>query len=411
MKFDYEFSKKDAFHYINYSLGILNEKRRIKRLKKKKVKKLTEIIIKNYLLCSALFFLIAFFDTLLKLEWISFVIFFLFLELIIYNTFLLISLIKKYFKYQKKQLKGEIKCNKDYIIDNKENGTSISRTWDEIEFIINTQDAIYLFANHQITFVLPKREKNEEKLEKLEKLLNELPNGRTMITKNKSTGFNKWLGWLFYLLMPVAAFLLFGYWYNFNLTRIETEMQKINDLETKIDFKIYSYEKFGVIEQMLKEYYEEFQNTRREYEQNKASTIFAEITIDLLKNNKEKLVTIQNSLEQNMEKSTRALNHLIDLLDETKVMRRMERKDWGNTFNAIFRSYALTDYDSYYIDSWKKEKALNDQLMIDVKRALEILIEEQNCWYIENDKFFMCDEYREEYNKIHDKIIQKENIL
>lgn len=408
MKFTYDYTNQEIFRYLNIQMGILHEKILLKIFPKKKVKKKTEIIIKYYLVCSSLFFFIAFFDTLLKLEWLAYVAFFLFFFLITLNTFWLFQLIKKYQKHKKYLKKGEIKITKECIIDKKENGKSISRTWDEVKWIAESSGMIYLFANSKVFFFFPADEKSKAKIEKI---LNELPNDLIIHKRGIQSGLLKWLSWIFYILLPILSIWFYGSWYDFNLNQIEQEMQKINDSSNKIDKKIYSYEKFGVIEKMLKEYYEEFQTTRLLYEQNNAENIFSAITIDLLKNNPNKLEIMYKDLEVREESANKSLNHIIDLLDERKVMKRIERKEWGENFNIIFRNYALTDYDSYYHESWIKERNQNEQKMLDVKRAFEILVQEKSCWYIENDKLFMCDEFREEYNKIHDKITEKENYI
>lgn len=398
-------TKKEYFKYFNTVYGILLEKFWNKKIKKRKIKKTTEWIIKNYLVSIGIFFFIAFYDTFLNLEWVTYLLVFSFLIILVANTIIMLDFIVKYQK-NKKALSGEIKINKDNIIDLKEKGHSFSRTWDEIEFIISTKEAIFLFAKHKKFFIIPQKEKREEKVESI---IKETSKELQIMKKEYQTGIKKWLIWGVYILLPIIAFLFFGCWYNYNISLMEEEIRKINEYEYQIDSHIYSYEKFGVIEQILKEYYDEFRKTREKYTNNSAEEIFSEITMDVLKNNPRQLQVMKESLEEREENATNAINHLLDLLTEEKVMKRITRKEWGETYENIFWTYAFTNYDSYYIESWQKELERNTTAMTYVKRAIEILTNEKKCWYIENDKLYMCDQYREEYNKLYQLILGDES--
>ena len=401
MKISSEITKKEYFKSFN----LANNLSKTKKISQKRLMTTSQKNIQYLIICFTLLASISLTNTLINLDWLTNLLFFLFLCLMIYIIWNTIKFIYNYQTKKKKTNQIEIRWNKDGIIDISEENNYIARTWDEVKFILKTEQEILINCQNSHTFILPNQKDINKKLDQI---LKKYAPSLAIVEKQRPQKFQKHLwNWGIYFLIFLITFGISIFWDYYNTCLLDQEIYKINNNNYQVDEKIYSYEKFGIIEKALKEYFQEFYNAKEMYEQNKASTIFLSITIDKLKNSKEKIPEMENQLPKHEQLATEAINKLIQLLDENSSKEIVEKYQLDKYFENIFKKYAFTEYDYYYLESWKKELAKNEEQMKLVKRAIEIL-KQENCWYIENDKLYMCNDYLDEYNTIYYDIMNEE---
>ena len=402
MKINYDLSSKELVSQMNIAIGIYQKRKSLKRSKKKKIKTFTQILFQKYTMCLIGIMLMVLISTFKNSDNLSMIIFSITILLFLKNTISLIKSIIKYRSQKKRYQKGTIRFNKDGLVDIYQEEKMISRSWDELEIIVMTDKLILIFDKVNSFFMIPNDTKKEAKVKQvLEKykindklIIKELPQKWQNIIWNYTT----------YIMIFLIITGLYIFWDYINVCLIDQEIYNINNTEEQIDFQIKSYEKYGIVEKDLKEYFKKFKEARKSYEENKAETIYSFLTIDVLKK-REELEKINNSLEEKEQIASQGIETIMELLEEENAMKEIKDENLGEYFEDIFKKYALTEYDDFYKEGWREELAKNKSQMTYVKRALEILIEEPECWYIENEKFYMNDKNIEEYNKIHDIIL------
>ena len=401
MKIKQELAPKEYRKFYNLAKGTFQ-----KENKYRKLKFYTTVISHRYFLCVILIFFIAFFDTFIHLEWLANTIIFLFLILFIITTTNLIKYVINYNKKKRIFQKGEISFNKDGISYRTQSKKIYQRTWDEIEEVLYTKDVIIICSLDQMYFII----KNIDDYEKeCKELLKKHKKDIKQINRAITKGIKRlWQQHGLYILGILISFGIYTFWDYYNNCLLDQEMWKTNEAEYQVDYKIYSYEKYGIVESTLKTYFDEFRSSKEKYQENAAITIFSALNIDFLKDEKNRLPEILNSLDEKEKNATDAIHNILNLLDEEKVMKRIEEKQLGEYYNGIFKKYALTEKDEEYKLSWKEEQKSNQEQMNSVRRALEILIQNDQCWYIEENEFFMCDDFIEEYNNLYYNIVNEE---
>lgn len=402
MKINYDISSKEYFSYLNITTGFLSEKRKWK--KDRSLKTFAQISIRNYLLCFLFIPLIAFFDTFINLDNLTFFFAMCLILTLFFQTINLLLFLISCFQKTRKPMKGEIRIDEDGITERLDSGKQISRKWSGIKNILIHDDVIFIYNNRGTTFLIPNKGDNEKKVRDIVK---KLEKEKLLIECYEPHGFHRHFEiWGKYLLIFLVTVGIAIYWDYYNISLIDDEIWKINNSEYKeINEEIVSYQKFGVVEKTLKEYFKEFYEAKERYYANEASMVFSKVTIDILKNNPDELNHLYDSLSSYEDEANKAAQNIIDLLTEEKVMERIRVKNLGENYENNFKDYALTKEDAIHAKSWHEELEKNRTKMKYVKRALEILTNEKECWYIEDDMLYVCDEYLDEYNRLYDLIL------
>lgn len=404
MKINFELSKKERLKYYNIAYGMISDKKNWKK-DEKITKTFFEKKIRCYFLCFFCIPLIAFFDTFIHFYILTNILALLMIILFLYNTFSILTFFLFLYHYAKNYKAGEIVLNADGFLGNFETGKTINIEWHNLNIIIH-EEIILFSSSGKKMILIPNQSENRKKIQEyLKKIQQEKHLKYGFETKGFIHHFQSWgkYALIFIILLGIAIF-----WDIYNISFIDDEIWKINNSGYEnIDNYIYSYQKFGVIEKTLKEYFKEFYQEKENYYQNSAVTIFSNITVDLLKNNPNELDPLLKSLTEKKQNAKNAIYNIINLLEEEKVMTRIQEKRLGENYEDTFKSYALTKEDEKHISSWKAELEKNEIKMQYLKRALEILTKEKQCWYVEEDTFYMCDDYLEEYNMIYDLILEK----
>lgn len=406
MKINYEMSSKECISYVNLTTGFLKEKHKWK--KEKNLKTFASIFICNLLLCLLFIPLIGFFDTFNHFDFVTSFFAICLLAFLGVQIFQVILFFINVIQERKRNLKGVLKIDEQGITQISENANEIFRKWSEIQNILIHDNVILIITKHGMNFLLPNYDDTEKKLrEELEKQ----KKSKLIVDVYTAHGFT----YLFQVFgKPLLLFFIFMgisvFWDYYNISLIDNEVWKINNSGyEEIDEHIHSYQKFGVIEKTLKEYFKEFFYSKQTYYNHKADAIFRKVTIDLLKNHPEEIGTLLNSLSKEEQMATQAGLNIISLLDESIVMERIKAKNLGFNYEETFKDYALTEDDAVHAKSWQKEIEDNQTKMGYVKKALQILNDHPDCWYVEDDTFYVCDDYLEEYNTLYDLILNQKS--
>lgn len=406
MKINYSTSRREYISCLNKVNGFLLEKR--KWNKDKTLKTFSQLSIRNYILCFLFIPLIAIFDTFTNLDSFTFFLALCLILLLGIQTIRIIIFLLQAIKRGKNSLKGELTIDEDGITDQIENRKPIFRKWREIKHILIHDDVILIYTHHGTNLFIPNKSNVEKKvIEQLEKLKKD----KLIVDVFTYHGLTKNIQvWGKYLLV---VFILFGiavFWDYYNISLIDEQVWKINNSGyEEIDEHIFSYQKFGIVEKTLKEYFKEFYNSKEQYFEYEATAIYSKITIELLKDHPDQLTNMLNDLPMNEELATKAVKNIVSLLNEDEVMERIRKKNLGVNYENTFKDYALMEEDATHMKNWQKELDQNTKKMSYVKRALEILVNERECWYVENDTFYMCDDYLDEYNQLYNYIIDVKN--
>lgn len=404
MKINFELSHKELLKYYNIAYGILTDKKAWKK-EEKVTKTFFEKKIRNYFLCFFCIPLIAFFDTFIHLDLFTNFLAFIMICLFLINTISIIIFFVNFKNYNKHYKAGEIRLEEDGMNVNFESGTTIETNWHHLKIMIHEE--IILFSSFgKKMFLIPNQSENRKKIQEY---INQRKQEKRITYGFQTKGIiHHFQIWGKYALILVILLGIAIFWDIYNISLIDKEIWKINNSGYEnVDGYIFSYQKFGVIEKTLKEYFKEFYQEKENYYQNNAVHLFSNITVDLLKNKPEELNQLLKSLPEKNEIATNSILNIIDLLNEEQVMKRIQEKRLGENYEDTFKSYALTKEDEKHIVSWKEELKVNEVKMSHLKKALNILINAKKCWYIEDDTFYMCDEHLEEYNAIYDFILDK----
>jgi len=401
MKISYELTKKEYCHLYNIAVGALKRKNFLKKIPTQRIFTYFQKSFQKYAIGFITFFIALFFQDFIELEKISLIIFLISFWILLENTISIIKWTIHFHQNKKLGTKGTFRFNKDGIIEIREETIVMSRAWNEIDYILSTEEIILIFMKKKSFFLIPNSPKNKEKL------IEYLQKNSLNIKWIEKITLKKLRKFMFYYAPYFIAFFIsvIGYifWTYYNFCQLDKEVWKINKNDYQVDENIYSFGKYSEVEKVLKEYYNDFRTQKEIFMENSALTIYSSITIEVLKN-PEELLNIQKSVEEKSKKSTEAIQNILNLLNEEITMSKIKSKNLNSYYEKIFHKYALTNNDKYYLESWVKELENNQEKIKYVKRILEILITEPDCWYIEEEKLYMCDKNREEYNNLYQKI-------
>ena len=412
MRIDYEIPPKEYRRCFDLAQGIYAERKKIKRKPLRRVRSYSMILFANYLLCLIYIPFIAYFDTLVELDFLA-SFFALFMIVIFFlNTFSLFFSLFCYWKSAHMSKRGELRLEENSITDTTEDGKEISRNWQEIEFIYIKEEAIFFVAKKRIIFIVPKSLGKEKMvLAYLEQRKEMYPNLKIMDTihhyyPEESKLKKHFLDWGIYALSFIILLILAIAWDTYNFYLIHREMTFIEQEDFQVDNYIYSYEKFGIIEKELKDFFHTYKTNRNIYMENSATGITYLLTSEYLENNREDLEDLLKELPTMEKKTEKAINKLIELADQEKRMEELNKLDLGSVYTDLYKEYAFSFANERFKGEWSREIYNNHLRMQYLTRMIEILTLTNACWYIEDDLLYFCDEAQlKEYNALYDLLM------
>ena len=182
---------------------------------------------------------------------------------------------------------------------------------------------------------------------------------------------------------------------------LKEEINKIYNLNyntEKVDMNIKTISEYGKIEEIIKKHYNELYSYQKELNDLK---FYATIT---------NILDSKNLDNADLNKSKKQVNDLyersIDKLD--KIISLLDEEYMFNLGNSISKEY-ITLYESLMVptnhsdvkQSWENKKETLKETNSLANKALNILSDNKNLWYVENNKLYFHDEnLLKEYNSI-----------
>ncbi len=416
MKINYAITNKKYRHYFNLAMGIFAERRKIKKNRLRRIHSYSQIIIKNYLLCILLIPFIGFFENVDQLAFFEMVLVFLFLLLLFMNTISLFLSVVCYFKVSQNVKSGEVRMDEFMIMDTRENGKEISKSWEKMDFIYVMEKVIFIFSKKRIVFFLPVEIQEQlPVLDYLKEIQKKYPSIQIIDTVHeyypKESIFKKhFLNWGVYLL-----FIFFGFSFAvgceiYNLAILEKEMQRISDSDFEVEDTIYSFGKYAVVEKELKNFFLEFGSAYQIYSENSAMGATYFLSANYLEEHKENLKDLLKEFPSMEIKAEKALKKVLKLLEEEQIKERILKWDLEDFYNDLFYEYTLDYFSDVDKKEWQFESYNNHLRMQYLTRMIEILTLPDACWFIEEDSLYFCDDAQlQEYNELYDLLMENQN--
>lgn len=407
MKIRYEYqNKREVIHFYTIALGIYFQSFFLLNPKIKGERSLLSLSLSGYLRCLFYGLCIALFSEFINLAFLEYFFAFLLLLRFCISTFQLFIYIISFFLV--KDTSGEIMFSEEGIVDTSIRGKSVSTSFRKVKLVYFTEETIYIFTNRTVYF-FPYTSSNEEIVKEV--LIKYKPNVKLVESKSTfGSGFRTFLkhwGLSIFLSLFVFGFLICYDLYNNDI--LEKEIRKIWSLQ-EVDQHIYSYQKYGIVERYIKEYYTSYYEYEQEYEEFSALGTLNLITVEMLKENKEELISLLKGLDERQKRANTALENLIFLHNQDNVLKKIMLEDLGEYYEALYLDSVLHENNFQYINYFQEEIRSNKEKMRYLENLIKILITYEDVWGIEDDQLYFYDEnILEEYNRLYDLIVEGTN--
>lgn len=402
IRYDYQ-NTKEVRHVYNIALGIYFQSFCLLNLSMKNERSLLNLSLSGYLRCILYGLSIALFSEFINLSFIEYFFAFLLLLRLIISTFqLFIYFISLYLV---KDTSGEIEFSEEGILDTSVRGKCVYMPYRKAKLLYLTEETIYIFTN-SIVYFFPYSSSNEEIVKEV--FAKYKPNTKVIkqnfSSKNGLRKFWRYWGISIFLSLFIFSFLIFYDLYNSDI--LDKEIRKIWTLK-EVDNRIISYQKYGIVERYIKEYYTSYYAFEKEYEEYSAVGTLKLITVEMLKENKEELISLLKGLEERQKKASNALENLIFLHNQDNVLKKIMFEDLGDYYIELYLSYIFQKNNFRYLDSLQEEIVINKEKMRYLEQLIKILITYKDVWGIEENQLYFYDEdILEEYNHLYDLIVE-----
>lgn len=191
------------------------------------------------------------------------------------------------------------------------------------------------------------------------------------------------------------------------------EIEIINNLDVNdnIDMNIKSKNDYIKVETAVKEYYQELFINKRIFNNNRAESLFNILTPDYLNKNKSKLKSLNLSkmIKDKTNELEVSVNNIIDMLDSDRIMSYIKKYNLGDYYNDFYHEQMVSENDSSYQEEWTELLNINTEKIEYLDRVVDILVDNTNDWYIENNSlYFTDDKLLKEYNELHNLIYESD---
>ncbi len=166
----------------------------------------------------------------------------------------------------------------------------------------------------------------------------------------------------------------------------------------EVDMSLETKGEYQKIERVMKEYYKEYISYYDSLYQNDYLAIYNLFTKEYL-NNKTALPKLLQDLNSYQNNADEALDSMIKLLDEREIKLMFIDADIDYYHLDFYKELMILESDDETIKEWQNYKIENKEKMENIKKMLEILVNNEDMWYIEEDNLYINDEeLLQEYN-------------
>ena len=188
------------------------------------------------------------------------------------------------------------------------------------------------------------------------------------------------------------------------------ELNKINELDInkdEIDMDIKSSGELKIVEEAIKNYYKEFFEYKKKYNDNCAEALFNILTPEYLNKNKNKLSDVKKEFEEKNKAYEDNIDNLIEMYKDYKITSYIDKDKISKHNYELYKSLMISDEDRVIIKELENNKKDNNEKYGYVKEVLDLLNKNKAYWYVKDNKLYIdgtdtLNKYNELRNKVYD---------
>lgn len=122
-----------------------------------------------------------------------------------------------------------------------------------------------------------------------------------------------------------------------------------------------------------------------------------------------KNTSLVKSLDERFNKCNASIKGMQEMLDENVALEYLYKYTKDSYLVDYYKTQLEFDYSKDYMDEWSNEIVDNTKDMVYVNKIVDILVNNENEWYIDDDTIYMYDDdLLKEYNKNYDLLYPEE---
>ena len=188
------------------------------------------------------------------------------------------------------------------------------------------------------------------------------------------------------------------------------ELDKINALDItkdEIDMEIKSSGKLKIVEEAIKNYYKDFLELKKKYNENRAEALFNILTPKFLYDKYNMLNDVKKDFESKNKTYEENIDKLIEMYKDYKITSYIDKDSISKHNYEFYKSLMITDEDLVTIKDLEEAKRNNQEKYNYVVEVLDLLIKNKANWYVKEDKLYIdgkdtLNKYNELRNKVYD---------
>ena len=188
------------------------------------------------------------------------------------------------------------------------------------------------------------------------------------------------------------------------------ELDKINALDItkdEIDMEIKSSGELKIVEEAIKNYYKDFLELKKKYNENRAEALFNILTPKFLYDKYNMLNDVKKDFESKNKTYEENIDSLIEMYKDYKITSYIDKDSISKHNYEFYKSLMITDEDLVTIKDLEEAKRDNQEKYNYVVEVLDLLIKNKANWYVKDDKLYIdgkdtLNKYNELRNKVYD---------
>ena len=188
------------------------------------------------------------------------------------------------------------------------------------------------------------------------------------------------------------------------------ELDKINELDISkdsIDMEIKSKGELKIVEEAIKNYYKDFFELKKKYNDNRAEALFNILTPEYLYEKYNKLTDVKKEFEEKNKSYEENIDNLIEMYKDYKITSYIDKDSISKHNYEFYKSLMITDEDRVTIKELEEAKRNNQEKYKYVVEVLDLLQKNKEKWYVKDNKLYIdgkdiLNKYNELRKKVYD---------
>ena len=188
------------------------------------------------------------------------------------------------------------------------------------------------------------------------------------------------------------------------------ELDKINELDISkdsIDMEIKSKGELKIVEEAIKNYYKDFFELKKKYNDNRAEALFNILTPEYLYKKYNKLTDVKKEFEEKNKSYEENIDNLIEMYKDYKITSYIDKESISKHNYEFYKSLMITDEDRVTIKELEEAKRNNQEKYKYVVEVLDLLQKNKEKWYVKDNKLYIdgkdiLNKYNELRKKVYD---------